>query len=507
MLRVPTLPAFLGLCATTACFNPPDTPLTGETTAGETTSEPDTTTSSTTLGMTTVIDPDTTVGPTTDPTETTTTTGGEPEIEVSIGGRAVPSGGAFDLVDTVAVGEAGTAVEVTIENVGTANLLIGGVLATGPDSPHVSIAQGSLAASLAPGESSSFTATFTPHNGGHKQLQLVIANDDDDESPYGLVLRGHTTENTYRLLAPTGQPAPRFNATLADLGDGRLLMFGGRDATGAFLNDTWFFEVEADTWTQIFPPMAPSPRNAHSMALAEPGTVILFGGSGLVGGGALGDTWAFDVTAETWMPLAPPTIPTPRFQQEMAAIGNARVLMFGGRATSGGNENAETWMYDHGTGTWTNMAPAGAPTPSAAFAFSFDGADTVTRFGGFLNSDPIDQTWNYTISTNTWAAAMTMGSPGARAVLSGEYLEAGQMIVFSGKLDGCCIDPTGGTFAYDRAAGTWATITPPGEPSPRFNYAMTRVAGNKTIFFGGLLQNVGVGTAQGQTWEYVGPRP
>lgn len=518
MHRVPTAPSLL--CAfvcvsTAACFDPPDTPLTGETTTtdpGDTTAATTVvdldTSSSSSVGLTTEVDPDTTVGP---PDSTSSdsgepTTGGTPEIEVSIDGVVVASGESVDVTDAVAVGEQGPLLTVTVENTGTGDLLIGGVLAMGPDAAHVAIDQAGLAASIAAGESSSFTVAFAPQNGGHKDVLLSIGNDDDDESPYELSLRGTTPANTYRLITTAGSPSPRFNATLDDLGDGRLLLFGGRDATGAQLGDTWVFEVETDTWTQLAPGVSPPARNAHGMARVEAGTVLMFGGSNSMGGGALGDTWTFDVAAETWTQVAPPGPPA-RLQHELVAIGNARAILYGGRTGGGGSELADTWMFDAAAGTWTNMAPAGGPPAVSAYAMAFDGNDTVTRFGGFLSNIPNNQTWNYTVSTNSWAQAMTMGNPGARGVLSGEYLEAGQMIVFSGKLNDCCIDPTGGTFAYDRMANTWTTITPPGEPSPRFGYAMTQVEGNKSIFFGGLLTNTGVMTAQGQTWEYVGVAP
>jgi len=513
MFRARTLPVSICLVAP-ACFNPPNTPLSddGTTTTGiEATTttgiDPDTSTS-TSVGPTT--DPDTTIGP---PESTSSesggsTTGGEPEIEVTIDGVAIAAGEIFELVDMVAVDAQGPAITVTVENTGAGDLLIGGVLAMGVDAGEVTIDQGGLSASIAAGESSSFTVTLTPTSGGRKQAIINIANDDADESPYEITLRGHTTENTYRLVETTGSPSPRFNATLEDLGDGRLLLFGGRDAAGVWLGDTWVFEVDTSTWTELTPASSPPARNAHGMALVEPGTVVLFGGTASGGGGGMGDTWSFDVAAEEWTQVLPPTSPPPRFQHEMVAIGNARALVFGGRPNNAGSETADTWIFDAASGTWINMAPAGGPSATSAYAMAWDGNDVVTRFGGFVSNNPLDQTWNYTISTNTWAQAAPIGTPGPRGVLSGEYLADGRMFVFSGKLGNCCIDPTGGTFAYDRVGNAWSTITPPGEPSPRFNYAMAAVGGrNKAILFGGLLTNTGVGTAQGQTWEYVGVRP
>jgi len=518
MLRARTRPALL--CASaciwaTACFDPPNTPLTGETatpvddTTTTTGIGPDTSSSSS-VGPTTEIDPDTTSSPTESTSTGTseTTMGGVPEIEVMIGGRAIAAGDGFDIADTVDVDALGPELTITVENTGTADLTVDGVMAMGLDAAQVVIDQAGLAASIAPGESSSFTATFAPTNGGAKQILLRIANDDADESPYDIMLRGHTTENVYRLITTVGMPTPRFNATLEDLQDGRLLLFGGRNAAGTWLDDTWAFEVETSTWTQLAPATPPPSRNAHGMALVEPGTVVLFGGTASMGGGGLGDTWSFDVATEDWEQLAPAMSPPPRFQHEMVAIGDARALIFGGRPNGGGSEIADTWVFDNSTGNWTNLAPGGGPSAISAYAMAFDGNDIVTRFGGFQSSNPLDQTWRYTISTNTWAMMAPVATPGARAVLSGEYMGNGQLVVFSGKLGGCCIDPVGGTFAYDPPTNTWITITPPGEPSPRFNYAMAAVNGaNKAILFGGLLQNTGVGTAQGQTWEYVGFQP
>lgn len=82
------------------------------------------------------------------------------------------------------------------------------------------------------------------------------------------------------------------------------------------------------------------------------------------------------------------------------------------------------------------------------------------------------------------------------------------MIVYSGKADSCCDDPDPGTFAYDPTPSTWVDITPPLEPTPRYNYGMAAVPlRNKAIIFGGQLLNAGAGSSVTDTIEYVGPRP
>lgn len=521
-MRIPRLLA-AGFLAPTAigCFSPEDpTAITSETgstapddtsgtitaTTASTVTTADTTADTSTAGPTT--DPDsssTAVDPTESSSTGSTTTPTAPEIEVAIDDVAVASGEAFAFA-TLDVGMQQLAT-VRIENVGTADLAISGVTVTGPDDVHFMVDDDALAAVIAPTESSELMIAFSPTNGGAKAITIEIGNDDEDEDPFTLVFAGHTTPNTYRVLAPAGSPSGRFNASLEDLGDGRLLLFGGRDAAGVWLNDTWIFDVDAESWTQLAPATPPSARNSHETAYDGAGTVVLFGGSTTMGGGALGDTWVFDVATEQWSTVGGAG-PAARHQHAMVPMGDGNVLLFGGRTAGGGSELADTWIFDVGALTWSQPGPTGSPPPTSSFAFSFDGNDVITLFGGFANSTPLDITWSYTISTNTWADASPSSTPGPRAVLQGEYLADGRIVVFSGKLNGCCIDPTGGTFAFDPVGGSWADITPPGEPSPRFNYAMASVAGgNKTIIFGGLLTNTGIGTALAETWEYVGTIP
>ncbi|MCX4242402.1 Kelch repeat-containing protein [Paraliomyxa miuraensis] len=507
------LPPCIALVAP-GCFNPPETPLPSEgsstTAIGEgSTTLVDPTTGGMTTGSTTVSDLDTTNGAvdstTTGPEETTAEL--VPDIQVSVDGMVIDPGGSFDLADTVAVGQVGAAVTVTVENVGTDDLQIGGVLVMGPGTDDFVVEQGGLATTIAAGDASAFTVMLTPQAGGLRQALLSLASDDPEENPYDITVRGHTIENAFRPIMAMG-PSARFNAPLVDLQDGRLLLFGGRDNNGIWLGDTWIFELATHTWTQLplAPPMAPPARNAHGMARLDADTVVLFGGTNSGAGGALGDTWLFDTVAEQWS-LDPGAAPPARFQHGMVSIGDNRALLFGGMM-SPGNEFGDTWVFDGATNAWQNMVPPAGPQPTASFALAFDDADTAIVIGGFQSQNPINQTWRYAVSTNSWSSGTITGGPGARAVLDGEILDDGRMVVWSGKLGNCCVNPSPGMYAYDPVANTWANLMPMGEPTPRFNYSMAEVVGeNRAILFGGQLQNGGPGSAVAETWEYVGFRP
>jgi len=58
-----------------------------------------------------------------------------------------------------------------------------------------------------------------------------------------------------------------------------IVLFGGIDSAGTFLNDAWTWD--GTTWTQQFPPVSPPPRRFDTTGMpydVATGTVVLFGG-------------------------------------------------------------------------------------------------------------------------------------------------------------------------------------------------------------------------------------
>jgi hypothetical protein len=105
--------------------------------------------------------------------------------------------------------------------------------------------------------------------------------------------------------------ARREDNSLATLG-GEVVLFGGSGAVGGNLNDTWTFD--GARWTQVAVVSAPSARQDVAMATLG-GRVVLFGGSG---DGTLDDTWTFDGT--TWSQVTVSGPPPARFGAAMAFL-------------------------------------------------------------------------------------------------------------------------------------------------------------------------------------------
>ena len=102
-------------------------------------------------------------------------------------------------------------------------------------------------------------------------------------------------------LADDG-PSPRKGAMMAPLA-GRVVLFGGMDASGTALSDTWEFD---GAW-HMSSATGPSARAFGSMATLG-NTVVLLGGtaSGIPANDALDDMWTFDGTSWTLLDVTGP---------------------------------------------------------------------------------------------------------------------------------------------------------------------------------------------------------
>lgn len=470
-------------------------------TAGEPTTTPVDT------GETQTTEPDPTAITSVDSTDGNTTAAGEPEIEVTVEGRATVDGGVYSLASPVDVGAMGETVSVTIANVGTAELSVGGTALEAGATTHFVLDDARLDATLSPGASTSVTVAFAPLDGGRKQVELRITSDDADEGEYTLLLDATSTPNTWRDLDPATLPPARFNAAMAATDDGRVLLFGGRLASGMRVADTWLYDVEAADWTELAPPEAPSARDASAMAFVGNDAIVLFGGNETSGPGGnvtpLADTWVFDLAAATWTQLAPATSPPARFQHAMATVGESTAILQGGRSEFM-MELPDTWEFDGATQTWTDLAPAMGPGPRSAFALASDGAGRLVMVGGTTDSVTIvGETWTYAAAANTWTMGATAGL-GTQLNNAAAWLAGDGFVTFSGKLD-CCSNPVPGTWLYSAGADAWTDLAPETEPAPRFSHRMVSMGGNKAIMFGGLLVNADLASATAETWEYVGP--
>lgn len=280
--------------------------------------------------------------------------------------------------------------------------------------------------------------------------------------------------NEWTNMRPDKKPQSQSGHAMAyDAESDRIVLFGG----WLFLDNTWAYDYNTNTWTDMNPDTRPSPRTKHEMAYdAESDRVILFGGLiPLKGGGfgpggdygVSGETWAYDLNTNTWVNMEPDTAPSPRRYHAVAYDAESdRIVLFGGGTAR------ETWAYDYNTNIWTDMEPAGGPPNLAMHAMAYDReSDMVILFGGWSwRPPPNDKTWAYDYNTNTWTNMEPDSAPSPRRGHSMAYsAESDWVILFGGVSETTDFDDT---WAYDHNSNTWTNMNPDARPSAGFGEQM-----------------------------------
>jgi N-acetylneuraminic acid mutarotase len=277
----------------------------------------------------------------------------------------------------------------------------------------------------------------------------------------------------------------------------RVILFGGEPG------GTWAYDFDTNRWTTLSPSIAPTVVTGHAMAYdAESDRVILFGGDdGFVD---KRETWAYDFNTNTWTNLNPPLAPGERSGHAMAYDAESdRVILFGGCVGFPCRSFGDTWAYDFNTNRWTDLNPSLAPNQRSGHMMAYDAqSDRIILFGGYEGNHRGD-TWAYDVNANTWTNLSPSSAPRARRAHAMAYgRQSDRVILFGG-----CIEPCQGgsdlsheTWAYDFNTNTWTNLNPSSTPSRRWLFAMAYDArADEIILFGGSL---GGGATSGETWAY-----
>jgi hypothetical protein len=235
-----------------------------------------------------------------------------------------------------------------------------------------------------------------------------------------------------------GPPARYDHAMVYDSLRDRTVLFGGRNAAGAALGDTW-------TWNGSFwspGPPGPPARFDHAMAY-DPvrGVVVLFGGQ--AGGQKLGDTWEWNGSA--WA-LRATTGPSARTGAVLSDFGSAcgGVLLFGGRNAAGALQQ-DHWFWNGAS--WTAGSAAGSqPSARENARMLWDPAEgRLWFFGGRTATARSGEMWTATVGS-------TGGSFSINDVIVAEGNSGATAATFTVSLSP--VQPAGASVTFSTANGT-----------------------------------------------------
>jgi N-acetylneuraminic acid mutarotase len=269
-------------------------------------------------------------------------------------------------------------------------------------------------------------------------------------------------EGTWTEMSPDIIPPERLDPDLVfDNGSDVAILFGGTagPVTQIVYNDTWAYSYESDEWTNKSPSVAP-PARAFAQMAYDSGSdrVILFSGA-VTTDIHFNDTWAYDYDTNTWTNLSPPVMPAPRRYASMEYdVESDRIILFGGILGTGGT-TGDTWAFDYDTNTWENMNPSSAPSSRMYSVMAYDSeSDRIILFSGCYPGVFTD-TWAYDYNTNTWTNMNPSENPGAYPGGLAYDAEEDLCIMYGGAIDFHETQLSNETWAYDYNTNTWTEYT------------------------------------------------
>ncbi|MHA2428487.1 MAG: Kelch repeat-containing protein [Candidatus Hermodarchaeia archaeon] len=232
-------------------------------------------------------------------------------------------------------------------------------------------------------------STQPPHRAGHGLAydsgsdRTILFSGWDNGSHTTLVNWVDTwaydyTANTWTNMSPVVTPPGKLSPGMTyDSESDRVILFGGLDDGAIYSDETWTYDYNTNNWTLMTPSTHPSGRfEAHMTYDSESDQAIMAGGFGA--SGTQDDTWAYDFNTDTWTNMNPVAGPSVIGALAYDSVSDD-VVSFWGESTPG----VETWTYDFNTNSWTQRIPHILPPVRERPYLAYDSESDVTiLFGG-----------------------------------------------------------------------------------------------------------------------------
>ena len=291
---------------------------------------------------------------------------------------------------------------------------------------------------------------------------------DNGYTYYNDLLSYDYSTSTWTEIECDLRPPGRFNFMMVyDTDRHQLVLFGGFTASDR-AGDTWTYDIEGNIWTNMHPMEGPSTRSDSAIVYDEENGIVILSNGYTRDDSHPQDTWVYDVEENTWTQMRPEESPLPQYGHHMVYdTANEAVVMYGGhwsitedgRMVSHGYSDG-VWTYDYPSDTWTKVDTATSLPQRYWHTFAYDkDRGKMVVFGGSGTSATLGDTWLYNLSTNTWERLDTYEKPPERENSVLVYDPVHEKFILFGGLMEVGAAPLNDLWVLNPVNGEWLEVS------------------------------------------------
>jgi PKD repeat protein len=281
----------------------------------------------------------------------------------------------------------------------------------------------------------------------------------------------------------------RYNPSSVVLSDGNIVLTGGMEIGGEYLNDTWRSTDYGATWTLANGSSGWEARQSHSSVVLGNGNIALMGGTVGNAIGAMNDTWESSDKGATWWLANASSGWAIRSGHSSVVLPNGNIVLTGGNDI-GGNTLNDTWMSEDYGVTWTLMNASSGWSIRAGHSSVAMPDGSIVLMGGIDRTSHWNDVWRSTDNGAHWT--LMNASPGwsKRYAQSSVAMPDGS-IVLTGGNDGT--DTLNDVWRSVDNGATWSRL-----PDPAWYPFMSHIS---MVMPNGSIVQVG-GSGSNETWMF-----
>lgn len=294
------------------------------------------------------------------------------------------------------------------------------------------------------------------------------------------------------------------------LNDGRVLIAGGADATGAVLSSCEIYDPATNSFSNTA--NMSTPRILHGATVLADGRVMVAGGTSTLQPdvvaaitGTLSSAEIFNPATGTWS--SAPSLAGRTLAPALTLLSTGKVMVSGGVSVSiffgipiSANSSTSVRLYDAGSNSWS----AGASMAQARAGHQYNqvtlndgrvlmtGGVNVPSLLNATNAAPIVGAEVYNPTSNSW---QTVNMPNARALHSATVLADGRVAACGGAQGTLTVPvPIANVDVFDPTNNTWSTA--PNLTAARGSHNAALMPDGTLMLFGGQGATVSFATVE-----------